>query len=334
MKILIIGGTNFIGPFVVKELMELGHEVALFNRGKHKSVTPMNRIPHFLGDKNQLLESKNEFIRFAPQVVVHMIAYTEQDAQIAMKTFDGIAERIVALSSMDVYQAYGNIIKTEDVPTIPTPLDEDAPLRQKLHPYGGDYEKRLVERTIMSKPDHFPGTILRLPMVYGEGDPSHRLYKYVKRMIDNRDHIVLDELFANWRGSRGYVKNVAHAIVLATTNGKSKNRIYNVAEELGYSEFEWIQKIGNAMGWEGKIHSVTRSQLPNELIYDKGLRQHWVINTSRIRNELGYKEKISLEDAMRRTIEWEMNNPPKELNPREFPTLNYELEDSILANLT
>jgi nucleoside-diphosphate-sugar epimerase len=158
LKILIIGGTNFIGPFVIKELLDSGHEVALFNRGNNKVNVPSNQITHFYGDKNQLLEFKNEFIRFTPQVVLHMIAYTEQDAQIAMNTFDGIAERIVVLSSMDVYQAYGNIIKIENVPTIPVPLDEDASLRQKLHPYGGDYEKQLVERTIMSKPDNLSGT--------------------------------------------------------------------------------------------------------------------------------------------------------------------------------
>jgi nucleoside-diphosphate-sugar epimerase len=171
-------------------------------------------------------------------------------------------------------------------------------------------------------------------MVYGEGDPFHRLYKYVKRMLDNRDGIVLDELFAYWRGSRGYVENVAHAIVLAATNEKAKNRIYNVGEEVGHSEFEWIHKIGDAMRWGGKIHCVPRSQLPNEMIYDKGVRQDWVIDTSRIREELGYEEKISLEEAMRRVVLWERNNPPKELDPREFPKLNYELEDQVLTTIT
>jgi len=38
MKILIIGGTGFIGPFLVDELIEAGHEFAIFNRGNNRST--------------------------------------------------------------------------------------------------------------------------------------------------------------------------------------------------------------------------------------------------------------------------------------------------------
>lgn len=37
MKILIIGGTNFIGPFLVRHLLTMGHDVILFHRGKTKT---------------------------------------------------------------------------------------------------------------------------------------------------------------------------------------------------------------------------------------------------------------------------------------------------------
>jgi len=51
---------------------------------------------------------KGEFKRLA-QVVLDMIPYTEQDALATMSTFKGIAQRVVAISSMDVYRAYGVI---------------------------------------------------------------------------------------------------------------------------------------------------------------------------------------------------------------------------------
>ena len=35
-----------------------------------------------------------------------------------------------------------------------------------------------------------PATVLRLPMVYGPGDPLHRLYPVVKRIADKRRHII------------------------------------------------------------------------------------------------------------------------------------------------
>src|SRR5262245_65627168 len=65
----------------------------------------------------------------------------------------------------------------------------------------------------------------------GPEDYFHRLYPYVKRMEDHRPAILLEKEAAQWRGSRGYVENVAAAIVLAIVDDQATNRIYNVAEE-------------------------------------------------------------------------------------------------------
>ena len=47
------------------------------------------------------------------------------------------------------------------------------------------------------------GTILRLPMIYGPGDPLHRFYPVVKRVDDGRTAMMLDESTAQWGGIRG-----------------------------------------------------------------------------------------------------------------------------------
>ncbi len=49
MKILIIGGTNFIGPWVVRHLVTMGHDVTLFHRGKTKAELP-EPVNHIYGD--------------------------------------------------------------------------------------------------------------------------------------------------------------------------------------------------------------------------------------------------------------------------------------------
>jgi nucleoside-diphosphate-sugar epimerase len=331
MKILIIGGTGFIGPYVVKELIELGHEVAIFNRGNNNRLFSRDSVTFFTGDRQFLNNYKTEFISFSPEIVIHMGAYTKQDAEMTINTFKGITERIIVLSSMDVYHAYGILIGLEEGAT-PIPLTETSLLRSKLYPYGGDYEKILVEKTIMECP-HLAGTILRLPMVYGPGDPSHRLYKYAKRIFDNRNAIILDELFANWRGSRGYVENVAHAITLAATDKRAEYRIYNVGEENAQTEYEWLNNITRTMNWSGKIFSIPRENLPKELIYTAlNLQQDWALDTTRIRQELNFKELITFEAAIERTIAWELNNSPKELHPKDFPKFDYEIEDEFLAN--
>jgi len=181
MRVLVIGGTRFIGPFVVAGLCELGCEVALLHRGQTHADLP-DTVQHILGDRHRLSEQAQALRRFAPQVVLDMIPAVEQDAHDVMHAFKGLAERVVAISSQDVYAAYGRLIGIEAGPADPLPLLEDAPLRTKLYPYRGeqpraaddprrwldDYEKILVERSVMGGPD-LPGTILRLPMVYGLG---------------------------------------------------------------------------------------------------------------------------------------------------------------------
>ncbi len=134
MHILIIGGTSFIGPHLVRRLVESGHEVAVFHRGQTRAELP-DSVRHIMGDRHRLAEHREEFRRFGPDVVVDMIAYTEEDASGLVATFRGLARRAVVISSGDVYLAYGRVVGTEPGPNLPTPLSEESPLRSVLFPY-------------------------------------------------------------------------------------------------------------------------------------------------------------------------------------------------------
>jgi nucleoside-diphosphate-sugar epimerase len=238
MKVLVIGGTNFIGPYVVHQLVEMGHEVTVFHRGETKADLPED-VKWIKGDRHNLLEYKHEFQKLAPQVVLDMIPYTAKDAQGVVDTFQGIAQRVVAISSQDVYRARDILWQRETGIIDPVPLTEDSPLRSQLYPYRGlsddpftfDYDKIPVEQVLMNG-SNLPATVLRLPMVYGAGDNWHRLYPYLKRMDDNRPAIILEEKLAHWRGSYGYVENVARAIALAVNDQRATGRIYNVCESI------------------------------------------------------------------------------------------------------
>jgi len=186
------------------------------------------------------------------------------------------------------------------------------------------YEKILVENTIRSYPD-IHSTILRLPMVYGSGDYS-RIYPYLKRMDDNRP-ILIDENKANWRSCRGFVEDVANAIVLSALDTRSGNRIYNVGERNAYSEIEWIQKIGHIAGWENKIIKLPYDQLPSHLKEPSlAWEQDLIIDTHRIRDELNYKELYSPEDAIKISIDWLRSNQPPQIDN----SFDYDAEDSAL----
>ena len=108
MRILVIGGTNFMGPLVVHALNEQGHEVTVFHRGQTRADLP-GGVKEILGDRRSLNEKAVELHRLAPEVVLDMIPFTEQDALDVMRTFSGIAQRLVAISSQDVYRAFGRV---------------------------------------------------------------------------------------------------------------------------------------------------------------------------------------------------------------------------------
>ena len=332
MKVLIVGGTNFIGPYVVRRLVEYGHEVVLFHRGRTRADLP-NGVEHITGGRRNLASFAGDFKHFSPDVVLDMIPMNEHDAKTLVEVFRDVAKRVVAISSEDVYRAYDIVRRRHPGPPDPTPLTEDSPLRERLYPYGREgveeYEKILVEKLVMDEPE-LPGTILRLPAVYGPGDYQHRLFPYLKRMDDGRPAIPLEEGVASWRWTHGYVEDVAEAIVLAVTDERATGRIYNGGEPEPLPWSEWVRQIGHAAGWNGGILGVPKGSLPNNLMAGLNPDQDWIVDTSRIRQELGYRESVSREEALQRTVAWERLNPPADIEAGRF---DYTAEDALPANI-
>jgi nucleoside-diphosphate-sugar epimerase len=332
MRILVIGGTGFLGSHLVHRLVAAGHEVAVFHRGRTHADLPVG-VRHILGDRDRLAEYAGELRGFRPRVVIDMIAYDEAHAVGLLEVFRGVAERTVVLSSGDVYRAYGVFRGTEPDPVEPVPLAEDAPLRGMLFPYRAKakspadlayrYDKIPVERAVLGEPA-LPATVLRLPMVHGPGDQQHRLFGYLKRMDDGRPAILLDEGLARWRCTRGYVEDVAAAVAWAAIDPRAAGRIYNVGEAAALTEAAWVRAIGEAAGWAGEVVAVPCGILP----VPGNMSQDIVTDTGLIRRELGFREEVPLAEALRRTLAWERANPPT--GP---PRFDHAEEDKILAQV-
>jgi nucleoside-diphosphate-sugar epimerase len=255
-----------------------------------------------------------------------------------MDTFRGVAHRVVAAGSIDVYRACGIFHGSEDGPPDPVPLTEGSPLRTKLQTYppqqiaalkgvfgwlDDEYDKIPVERAILGDSE-LAGTVLRLPMIYGPGDRLRRFHPILRRIDDGRRAILFEIGTAQWRSPRGYVENVAAALALAATNDRAAGRIYNVAESPAFSELEWARKIAEATNWPGDFVVLPTEQMPEPLRVPGNTQQHWDADSTRIRQELGWHEIVPIEEAIRRTIEWDRANPPTILLPYPFV---YEQED-------
>jgi nucleoside-diphosphate-sugar epimerase len=332
MKILAIGATGFIGRHVVDQLVRSGHVVTILHRGETNPVLP-DRVAQIFGHRERLSDVVEDFRRFGPDVVLDMILFTERQAHELVNALRGMADRLVVVSSADVYRNYDGFRLKATAQPDPAPLDEDAPLRETRYPYRGyglsfehadDYDKILVEQVVLDQPD-LPATVLRLPAVYGPGDKGYRLRPYLQRMADGRPAILLGDEQARWRWTRGYVENVAAAIALAVTNGRAAGCIFNVGENPTPTEREWVERIGAAAGWHGKVVTVPSDELPTHLRQPLDWRYDLHTSTVRIRRELGYAEPVSPQGAWERTFAWERSHLRKVDRPDY-----YAAEDAVL----
>lgn len=338
MKILLIGGSGFIGNFVVRDLIAAGHSVAVYHRGQSRTQLPKGAY-EIIGDRASLGWKRMDFMRVRPDVVIDCILSSGIQAKGVMDVFRGVTPRLVILSSQDVYRAYGVLLRLE-TELQPTPITEGSDLRRDLRPFDRDHIKRMqgifswvddeyekieVERAVADDPE-LPATILRLPMVYGPGDPLHRLYPTVKRIDDNRPAIILEDGLARCGLPRGYVENVAAGIALAATSDRAKGMTYNIAES-PRSELEWTRMIGDAAGWKGEVIALSTDATPPHLRQPYNTAQDWTVSSERIRAELGYREPVAIPDALQRTIEWERRNPPSDLPATTF---DYAAEDAAI----
>lgn len=315
-NVLVIGATGFIGPYVIEHLVQHGHRVAAFHRGE--TTAALSGDPHVIrGDRNALADALPEIDAFDPDVVIDLLLYTEAQAEQAVQVFRERVRRFVAISSGDVYRNYDGLRGEGDHPPDPAPLPESAPLRETRYPYRGydldlayaeDYDKILVEEAVLnaSAPSKaFDGTVVRLPVVYGPGDPQHRLAEMLTRMEDHRPAILKGEDEAEWTWTHGYVENVGAAIAHAATHPDAGGAVYNIGEAETPTVRERIQTLADVTGWRGDIVTMPAEDLPEHLQLPFDCRYEMALDTSRIRDELGFEDPVSFEEALERTAAWE-----------------------------
>ncbi len=297
MKLLLIGGTKFIGRATVQRAVELGHEVAVFHRGKHEPEG-MDDVDHIHGDTLEIADHVAEIRAFGPEAVIDTTQFETATTQAVVDCLTGIVDRYVLLSSKDVYISYGRIHRTEPGPPQPMPIAEDGELR-KLPGFGHteEIDNLYAERVALGQQE-LPVTVTRLAAVFGPHDSQRRIGIMLDKLRESDVEIKLHPALANFRWTWGYVYNIADMLLICAGDRRPGNHIYNLGFPSGVTNGELHRMVADVIGWKGEIVLTEDGTKEPE----QDLSNDWISDTSKFRRDFGYTERISLEEAVRLTV--------------------------------
>jgi 2'-hydroxyisoflavone reductase len=241
-RALVIGGTRFIGRHLVRELLEHGYEVTLFNRGRHENpFDGEDRVDHVAGDRTNESDLERVADTVEPECVFDVVAYHPAEVTHATNVFDDVTA-YVYVSSGAAYAAE-EIPKREDETTL-----EDCTPDQAVKDTSATYGNRKAEgdRAVSRAAERGVNAMsVRPPVVYGPHDYSERLDYWLHRVAEY-DRIVVPGDGTNlWQ--RAYVEDVASAIRIVAERGTA-GEWYNVGDRNAVTLDRMLELAADTLG--------------------------------------------------------------------------------------
>lgn len=315
MKILLIGGSRFIGRHLAQQAQAAGHEVILFNRGQSWPDAPFQQIQ---GNLNQITEYKQTLLDLAPDAVLHCLAMTPQHAHDFVSVFADSSARLSLLSSADCYAAFQDLVKGREQSD--WPLNEHDPVTEipyywrsidSLH--NVDYDKNQVTEIVQAACPQ--ATVYRLPMVYGPHDQQYA-YRHgwiLQHIRLQQDKVVLglNKQASLWH--YGYVENIAAALLHGMTEIGNESahagKIYNLAEKRVRSWRRWVELFYAAAEQKLEVLTMPDDWLEKDDTTAAQVPQHLLLDSSAFALDTDFVAPIGIEQAIQRTLAWGLQEP-------------------------
>jgi 2'-hydroxyisoflavone reductase len=174
MRILIIGGTAFVGRYITEAAIAAGHEVTVFHRGR-TGADLFERATHLTGDRNEDLSALSAGRWDA---TIDVCAYVPRQVRMLADALGGRGGQYVFISSASAYRTPVTPGFTEDAPL--AELDDPATEEVTDETYGG--LKVACERVASELFGAALVTVVRPTYVIGPRDPSYRFTWWVERI--------------------------------------------------------------------------------------------------------------------------------------------------------
>ncbi len=253
MRVVVVGGTRFVGPVAVRHLRDAGHEVAVAHSGAHESSVLVD-VEHLHGTREELLGPDGAVQSWRPDAVVDTFAggaTAEKGAALAACAARAGAGHILAISSMDVYQycvdaGLGDGSGVIAQPRQPLPLDETAPLRRGPYPGGSAAHDNVAMEAALRDAGHV--TALRPGAIYGP-HPEVREWSLVERIFRAERRLALPDGGAQY-WHRVAVDRVGAAVRAALDRAPDGFWACNVVDPYDWSYAGLSSEIAELLDWE------------------------------------------------------------------------------------
>jgi nucleoside-diphosphate-sugar epimerase len=251
MKVLVIGGTSFIGKLLVPQLVKNGHEVTILHRkNKHDFG---KRVHNLQADRNDA-ESLKKALAGQRFDAVYDNVYDFQRGTTAAQveaTVRLVSDRLSRYIFMSSVAAYGDGLNHHEADALAPDDHPDAYVRNKAMT-----ERMLFRLYHRSK---VPVVTLRPPFIYGPGNPFYREQFFWDRLRDGRRIVLPGD------GRRlmqfVYIKDLVWAALKVLDDPQAAGQAFNVANPRPVTQEELVEALAVAAGKKLSLLRLPRRQV-------------------------------------------------------------------------
>jgi len=277
MRVLVMGGTRFIGVYLTKLLVAQGHEVVLFNRGNKPA--PVAGIRQIVGDRTDPLQLKTSLSGESFDAVFDNNGRELSDTQPLVELFKGRIQHFVYVSSAGVY------LKSDQMPHV----EGDAVDPNSRHKGKFETEAYLSESGV-------PFTSIRPVYIYGPQNYNDLEAWFFDRIVRDRPVPIPGNGMALTQF--GHCQDLAAAMAAVLGNERAIGQIYNVSGDRAVTFDGLARACATAAGKDPSSLQIIHYD-PKK--FDFGKRkafpmrvQHFFTDIHKAKTELGWQPQFDL----------------------------------------